>query len=302
MRAARVPDSVRALLLAVALPAAIAGASPREAAAARAPAAPAPATAGALAARFAQPDQTLEYHFMIRVPALAEADLSRTYQAGVVEPLKGVAELGPLGNWKPDVYVDSPGRDLRKHHLIVRVRRGRIAFKERAASPSALLDLEACTSRKYEMDWFGRPEYSISTEIAFDPAEFDATPPALTTAKLWDFVERKCPGMWRQVRPLVVRASQDLQVPGVAHMYGAQASLKIPAAAKVKEASVAVWFFPPTDRFLVELSFTGFVRDRAGLDSMYTELKGRLQATGLLQADQSSKTEQYFDAYLGPRK
>ena len=300
MSAARVHDARRSLLLVAAALAAIAGAQPWTAAAA-APLATPPAAAATLAERFAQPDQTIEYHFMIQVPALSEADLARAYPASVVAPLAAIVGLGPLGKWKPGVYLDSKGRDLQQHNLIARVRRKHIDFKARAASPAALLDLAACTSGKYEMDWFGTPEYSISSEITFDRDEFDAMPPALTPQKLWAFVERKCPDVWKQVHPLV-QASGDLLVPGVAHMYDAEASLKHPAGAKVKEAGVTVWFFPPTDRFLVELAFTGYVRDRADLDSMYTDIKSRLASAGLLRADQSSKTEQYFDAYMGPRR
>jgi hypothetical protein len=285
-----------ALLLAVVLSSALAGPQ-----AVAAPTGTSPAPAGELARRFAQPDQTVEYHFMIQVPALSEAGLARSYQARVVEPLKAVADLGALDAWKPGVYLDSPGRDLQRHNLIVRVRRRHVDFKARAASPAALLDLEACSSRKYELDWFGTPEYSISSEIAFDAGEFDATPPALTPARLWKFVERKCPEVWEQLRP-VIGASGEIVVPGVAHMYDAEASLKHPAGTRVKQAGVTVWFFPPTDRFLVELSFTGFVRDRAAMDSMYAELGSRLRKAGLLRADQSSKTEQYFDAYLGPHR
>ncbi len=301
MRAARLLNRRRPLLIAVALLAAIAGARDCSGAAAAAPVAPASAAAGVLAERFAQPGQTIEYHFMIRVPALAESSLARSYAFAVIEPLGAVAELGALGRWKPGVYVDSKRRDLQKHNLIVRVRRKHIDLKARAASPAALLDLEACTSRKYEMDWFGTPEYSISSEITFDRDEFDAMPPALMPAKLWDFVQRKCPGVWEQIRP-AVQGSGELEIPGVAHMYDAEASLKHPAGTKVKEASVTVWFFPPTDHFLVELSFTGFVKDRAAMDSMYIELKARLGTAGLLRADQTSKTEQYFDAYLGAGK
>ena len=259
----------------------------------------APVAFDALGERFAQPDQTIEYHFMIRVAALSEADLGSAYQAGVVEPLKAVADVGALGRCKAGIYVDSKGRGLQQHNVIVRVRDGRITIKARAASPSALLDLASCASRKYEMDYFGTPDYSISSEFGFGADELDIRPPALTPARLWDLIGRKCPGVWQQLRP-VVRSSGTVEIPGVAHTYGAAATLKHPAAAKVKEAGVAVWFFPPTDRFLVELSFTGFVKDRADMDRMYAELGAALRSAGLLRAEQSSKTEQYFDAYFGP--
>jgi hypothetical protein len=259
----------------------------------------APAKSLAVGERFAQPDQTVEYHFMIQVTALSEADLERSYQASVVKPLKAVADAGALGRCRPGAYIDSKGRDLAKHNLIVRVRDGQITIKARAASPAALLDLEGCASRKYELDQFGTPEYSISSEISLGAGGFDIARAGVTPAAVWDSIEGKCPRAWNQLRS-VVRGSGKMEIPGVAHMYSAEATLRHPAGADVKEASVAVWFFPPTDRFLVELAFTGFVKDRAEMDRMYTELGAALRAAGLLSADQSSKTRQYFAAYFGP--
>ncbi len=255
------------------------------------------AAPGPVAERFAQPGQTVEYHFMIRVDSLSEAGLGGAYPARVVAPLAAVAELGPLGKWKPCIYVDSRQRDLKQHHLIVRVRKGRIDVKARAASPAALLDLGECTSRKYEMDYFGMPDYSITSEIECDTEELDVRHPTWPPSKLWGCIERHCPGLGKQLRA-TVPALEAAEIPGVAHMYGAPAVLHHTAGSRVKEASVAVWFFPPTDRFLVELSFTGYVKDRAEMDRMYADLSARLVAAGLLRADQSSKTEQYFQAYF----
>ena len=308
--------SIRRLLLLVTLSSVLAGAGTAAAAptavspaatptSARAPVPAAvrviaaPVASRALAERFLQPDQTVEYHFMIRVAVLSEPDLEHSFQAAVIGPLKAVADVGMLGKCAPSVYVDSQGRGLKKHDLIVRVRAGHITIKARAASPGAMVDLARCTSRKYEIDQFSTPEYSISSEIGFAAGDSDITAPALTPAAVWDSVEERCPQVWQQLRP-VVRNSGRLEIPGVAHMYSAEATLKHPAGARVKEASVAVWFFPPTDKFLVELAFTGYVRDRAEMDRMYGEVGASLRAAGLLCADQSSKTQQYFTAYFGP--
>ena len=258
----------------------------------------APAGAVALAARFAQPDQTVEYHFMIAVPAMSEGDLESSFRARVVEPLKPVADVGALGRSRLCRYVDSKDRGLWRHHLIVRVRDGQITVKARASSPEMLLDLQGCASGKYEMDYFGAPDYSISSDLAFGPGEFDMGSSRSAPGGLWELVGRKCPELWRQIRP-TVRSSPGLEIPGTAHVYAAAAALKHPGAARLKEASVAVWFFPPTDRFLVELAFTGCVKDRAEVDRMYADLRARLRSAGLLRADQSSKTQQYFSAYFG---
>ncbi len=261
----------------------------------------APVAAKGLADKFAQPDQTVEYHFMIQVAALAEKDLDKAYSASVVEPLKTVVEIGALGKPKPGIYVDSKEYGLEKGNLIIRVRDGQITLKARASSPEVLLDLENCSSKKYEMDYFGTPDYSISSDIKFEASEFDIKPPALTITKLWEFIEKKCPAVWKQIQA-PVKSAGAIEIPGVANMYSAEAKLKHATAAKLKEAGVAVWFFPPTDKFLVELAFTGFVKDRADVDKMYAELQTTLKNAGLLKADQSSKTQQYFASYFGARK
>jgi hypothetical protein len=259
---------------------------------------PAPAVSGALATRFAQPEQTVEYHFMIEIPALAEADLTHAFETSVVEPLKRVVEVGVLGRCKPAVYLDSRGNRLEGHNLIVRVREGRITIKARSTSPTNLLDLERCASGKYEVDRFEAPEYSISSDVDYWAGELDVRSPALAPAAVWAAVERHCPGLWRQLLPVIEDAGR-IEIPGVAHMYDAGAVLKHPAGVDVKEAGVSAWFFPPTGKFLVELAFTGYERDRPGLERVYRELSDTLRAAGLLRADQSSKTHQYFAAYFG---
>lgn len=268
-------------------------------------AAPAAQPAKSLAAEFARPDQTVEYHFMIAVPAMTEADLASVYETAVVRPLAAVAEVGVLKKPKPGIYVDDLAQGLEKKNLIVRVRQGQITVKARASSPDVLLDLAPCSSKKYEMDWFGTADYSISSDIKFKDEEFDVKPAAWTPATLWTFMGAKCPALMQQIGPAVA-AAPEAKIPGVAAMYSADVKLKHAAAADpakpVLEAGVAVWFFPPTDRYLVELAFTGSVANRALSDKIYADILAELKAAKLLAADQTSKTQQYFAAYLGRGK
>jgi len=82
-------------------------------------------------------------------------------------------------------------------------------------------------------------------------------------------------------------------------MYNSETKLLHPLAASAREAGFTTWFFPPTNRFLVELSYGAYVRNREDTDKMYGEIQASLRAAGLLKADQSSKTQQYFKAYFG---
>jgi hypothetical protein len=154
------------------------------------------------------------------------------------------------------------------------------------------------------MDFFGTPDYSISSDIKFKEDEFDVAPTAWTPPKLWEFVAAKCPALSAQVAP-VIAAAPGIEIPGVATMYSADATLTHPAAAELAkdglEAGVSVWFFPPKGKMLVELAFTGSVKHRATADAVHADILAKLGAAGLLAKDQSSKTLQYFSAYLGPK-
>lgn len=252
----------------------------------------------AKAESFAQKDQTLEYHFMLDERSLTEKDLKKTLTEKILTPLLPIADVESLPKPNARFYVDSRDRLLEKQKLIVRVRDGKITVKARATAPEVLLDLEKCSEKVYEMDFFETPEYSISSDIKFTKGEFDASPGKWTVPSLLGFMEKQCPAMMAQLRP-AVKDGAGIEIPGAANIYGSDVALKHPLAKKAKVAGLAVWFFPPTDKALVELAFTGYVREKASLDKLYADLGKFLKTAGLLKAEQVSKTEQYFQAYFG---
>jgi hypothetical protein len=252
----------------------------------------------AKAESFAQPDQTMEYHFMLNEANLTEKNIVKFLAEKIIAPLKPICDIELLFKPKKGIYVDSRDRVLDRNKVILRVREGQITTKARALAPEVLLDLEKCSAKKYEVDYFLQPEYSISSDIKFKKEEFDVSPSKWTITDLLSFMGKQCPALLDQLRP-VVKDGAGIEIPGVALMYSADVTLKHPLAGKAKEAGLAVWFFPPTNRSLVELSFGGYVRDRAELDSLYAEIGKFLKQAGLLKAEQVSKTEQYFRAYIG---
>jgi len=254
-------------------------------------------TADSLRALFEAPAQTIEYHYMLELPRVPEDSLAGAFAARVAGPLHAIANVGPLGECEPCAYVDSRQRGLARQDLIVRVRDGHVTVKARAVSPDRLLDLPACTARKYEMDYFGEPEYSISTDLKVRHRDGGVRPATGDAAPVWALIERACPELWRRVSPAVAGAGA-CEVPGIAHTYTAEVSLRWQGAPALKESGLTVWYFPPTGAMLAELSFTGFVRDRTALDRMYNDLRASLASASLLRKDQSSKTRQYFDAAL----
>ncbi|MBM4347287.1 MAG: hypothetical protein FJ107_04065 [Deltaproteobacteria bacterium] len=252
----------------------------------------------AAAESFAQQDQTIEYHFMIEEGNLTEKDLAKGLPAAIIEPLKPLCDVGPASKSRKGIYIDSRARILEKNNLILRVREGSITVKARGLSPAVVTDLERCSLKKYEIDYFALPEYSISSDIKFKKEEFDVSPSKMTIQGLLGFMKSKCPALFEQIWP-VVKDGTGLEIPGVATMYSFDVTLKHPLARKLKEADLAVWFFPPTNRALVEPPFTGEVRDRAELDKLGAEVEAFLKNAGLLKAEQVSKTEQYFKVYFG---
>lgn len=264
-------------------------------------------SAQGLVDKFAQPDQTVEYHFMIQVSGLSEKTLAQDYQNKIAVPLAEIATVGSLGKPKAGIYIDSRDYGLEKQNLIVRVRAGQITIKARASDPSLLLDLEKGTSKKYEIDYFGTPDYSISSDIKFKTEEFDINPSAWTPETLWKFIDKKFPALMQQILPVVV-AVKGIEIPGVATMYSADVEILHPLAEQLKkddamvESGLAVWFFPPTDTSLVELAYTAKEKDKAIADELFGELKNKLSQAGLLASNQTSKTQQYFAAYFGPRQ
>jgi hypothetical protein len=253
-----------------------------------------------LGERFAAPDQTIEYHFLLQIPGVKEKDLVNTVQKLIIDPLKPIAEFEPLGKPKPGTYVDSRNYVLAKNALIVRVRTGEITVKARSSNLDNLIDLKFCNSGKYEMDKSNMPFQSISSVITYPAAELPSTPPGLTIPGLWAFMEKKCPVMFNQLKPIVQNA-QDIEIPGVATMYTANGKLKVTNDAGIEEAGLSVWFFPPTDKYLVEFAFTGLNKDRPILDKLYTATTDFAKKAGILHPEQATKTEAFFNYYFGTK-
>ena len=127
----------------------------------------------AKAESFAQKDQTMEYHFMLVEGDLTEKNMTKFLAEKIIAPLKPICDIEVLSKPRTGIYVDSRDRVLDKNKIILRVREGLITAKARAPAPEVLLDLEKCSAKKYEVDYFGQPEYSISSDIKFKQEEFD---------------------------------------------------------------------------------------------------------------------------------
>ena len=250
-----------------------------------------------LARKFASPDQTIEYHFMLKAPAFSDAGINETL-AGVLDSLKLIGEAEKLKGPREGAYLDTKDRVLDKAHLIVRLRSGLFTVKARSTDLASLTDLQPCTRTKYEQDFFDEVGYSISSEVVFKKEEWLEDPTKASVKDVMAFLQAKCPALGSQLEP-ILKPLQSLVAPGVTRMYSAEFKLNHPLAARLKEANVAAWLFPGSPHTLVEVAWTGLVSDKAALDRMYYEVRDKLANAGLLASDQSSKTEQYFKAFFG---
>jgi hypothetical protein len=258
-----------------------------------------PSANPALAQKFARPDQTIEYHFMIEAPALTEANREQVLMT-LSRALKPTVEIGTIQGPRDGAYIDSRSRVLEKSNLILRLRNGNITVKARSTNLSSIMDLEPCDSIKYEQDYFDAVGYSISSDVKFKSSEWLPDPTKATVAQTIAFMESKCPALAKQLES-ILKPLGAASAPGVAKMYSADAKLQHPLAVGLKETGISAWIFPGTTRSLVEVAWTGYVKDKTSLDQLYSDVRRQLGAAGLLSHDQNSKTEQYFAAFYGPR-
>jgi hypothetical protein len=253
----------------------------------------------ALEAKFANPDQTIEYHFMIDAPALTEANRDQVL-ARLTQALKPFVDIGAIQGPKDGAYIDSRGRVLDKSNLILRLRGGNITVKARSTNVNAIIDLQPCDSIKYEQDYFDAVGYSISSDLKFKSADWLTDPTKATVAQTFAFMQSKCPALAAQLES-ALKPLGSLSAPGTAKMYSADAKLVHPLAVDLKETGFSAWLFPGTTQSLVEVAWTGYVKNKASMDVLYADMRKQLRAAGLLARDQNSKTEQYFAAFYGPK-
>jgi hypothetical protein len=253
----------------------------------------------AIAEDFARQDQTLEYHLLLNDRTYpSERQLAKTLPARFLELLAPLIHVEPAAKPKAVIYLDSPERILLKNNLILRVHEGIITLKSRGFSPEAVVDLEKCSGKKYEVDFVGLPEYSVSSDVRFRKEELDGSLTSISPETVYAFLEAKCPAAFLTYKPFL-NDKPPIRIPGAAIMLDSKAKLIHSLAAKVKDTGLSVWLFPPTNRQLIELAFRGYMRDRAELNKLYGEILDFLNGRDLLNPLKITKTEYYFDVYFG---
>jgi len=242
----------------------------------------------------------VEHHFLLNtIIPLSEKDMKHL-PAQIAEQMAPLYQLDPSLKYikhKKGMYVDTSDRIFRKNNMILRVRKGLITIKARGDRASEVVDLEQCNRKKYEYDLFDKNVYSISSDITFKNDEFDISLKRITLGKLFSFMQQKCPSIYKYLAP--ISRNPKVVIPGVASQYSFKITLSDHRyASKLDFIDFDIWFFPPTGKMVMELSYTGRAKHKKELEELYKITRDFLKRKGLLHPVQVSKTEAYFRAYF----
>ena len=110
---------------------------------------------------------------------------------------------------------------------------GLLTVKARSTSLEDLIDLETCETIKYEEDYFGEVDYSISSELKFKKEDWIADPSKASVQQVQAFFSKRNVQHW----PSSSRRFSSPWVPdrsGVAKMYSAEFKLNHPLARAIQ--------------------------------------------------------------------
>ena len=245
----------------------------------------------------------IEYHFVLNDLTHIDEQYMPMMPDQVVEKLAPMFVIDPKGKMKNGMYIDTPDRKLKQKNLILRVKKGKLTVKARGATPENIMDLPKCerkkSSKKYELDYFGKPGYSISSSIRFVPEDLDIANNKITPVKVAAFLEGACSPLYAVVKDVL--ADPAVVIPGTTNQYKFKVKLgqENPLASNEDfEVDLAIWYFPTTVRTVFELSFTGPASEQAQLEKLQKQTFTFLKERGLLSKNQISKTQTFFNVYL----
>jgi len=244
----------------------------------------------------------LEFHYVLNNLMHIDEQYMPVMPDQVIEKLAPMFIVKPEGKHRDVMYIDTPDRKLRAKNLILRLRTGQLTVKVRGASPEAVADLPECTyqksKKKYEVDYFSTPRYSISSSITFTPEKLDIAINRITPAKVGAFLEGACPELYSRVKDVLTNPA--VVIPGTSNQYRFKMKLAegYPLADNRElKAVLSIWYFTNTTQTFFELSFTGPSTKRRELEQLQEQTFKFLKERALLSSNQLSKTETFFKEY-----
>ncbi len=195
--------------------------------------------------------------------------------------------------------ADTPDRILQKDTLLLRVRanvkkpdKSKITLKTRSTDMNALVD--DIPGAEYELDVsVAKTTYSGAVDIKFTDEDLDVN--TLTPESILNYINLKEPALLHYLAP--IRDNPEARLPGVVDRYKFEGKLKEHAFAADVEFDFEIWTFGP-EQYLVELAFSGETERKAELDQLYTEIGEFLAGHELLNPEQFSKTNYYFELFM----
>ena len=237
----------------------------------------------------------VEYHFILQNIEKWE-NLDALPQE--IAALLDIFELDTEAKHYQVMYADTPDRILQKDTLILRIRayvnkpeKSKITLKTRNTDMQTLVS--DIPNAEYELDVSGpKTTYSGSVDIKFTGDDLDVN--TITTESLLGYINEKEPALLPYLAPIQDNAEAGL--PGIVDRYKFEGKLKKHAFAADVEFDFEIWTFGP-EQYLVELAFSGETERKAELDQLYTEIGEFLTGHELLNSEQFSKTNYYFDVF-----
>ncbi len=237
----------------------------------------------------------IEYHFILK-NMVEVGDAVETLPQEVVDQLH-IFEFGSKPKHYRVMYVDTKDRVLRRENMILRVRanvkkpkKSKVTVKSRSNDAATLVDIP---DGEYEIDVSGtKNTYSASLDIKYSKEELDDN--SLTTAILLDFIQQKNPDVLQYLAP--IQDNSEATIPGVVDRFQFEGHLKDRPAVEDIEFDFEMWIFD-TGQYLTELAFKGEMKDKATLDALYSEVQEFLTQQDILNPEQFSKTQFYFDFF-----
>jgi len=245
----------------------------------------------------------IEYHFVLNDLTNIDEQYMPVMPDQVVEKLAPMFVVAPQGKMKNGMYIDTLDRKLKQKNLILRVKKGKLTVKSRGPVPEAIADIPKCerekSSKEYELDYFGKPGYSIASSIKFSPEELDIANNKITPAKVRAFLQTACSPLYEQVKDVL--SDPAVVIPGTSNQYKFKVKLGkgYPLADNEElEVDLAIWYFPTTTETVFELSYTGPASERPQLEKLQDQTFAFLKVRGMLSNKQISKTQTFFNVYL----
>ena len=250
--------------------------------------------------------RTIEYKILLNISGLSALDPMGTMLDKIAAELE-MFDVSRSAGHRRLMYADTRDGKLGKGHYILRIypdhgrpAKSKITLKGRWADIDQAERLEApgVSPSKLEIDVVGgRKIYAVSYRIRLDEnASFPGG--KVTGSAVMKNIANRYPDLGEYLGSIT--GASKLVAPGLVDKYSGSVKLKAGqlVSSGEKKMDMDIFCFGK-DAAVAELSYTvGAADEKNGL-ALYQELTSLLKKKGLLGVKQSTKTQYYFDYFMG---